>query len=453
MSDGLPIRLGSPTALFDSVTREITNFGERLLDRQLRLAITGLRRSGKTVFTTSLIHHLLAGYDLPFLNAAHEKRLLGARIRRTGETPFPFEAFETALKSGTPTWPKPTDDLTELRLELRFESTSWMNSLISPFQTFEIDIIDYPGEWLLDLPLLKQDFATFSQIAMAQMNDGLRIEASANFRGQLDRNDVDGLLETYRDFLASCQFDLGLAFIQPGRLVHGFDALRNEHAFCPLPPGHQLFDQMQDRFQQYVDDLVRPFIQDHFATFDRQVVLVDLLTCLNSGPDHFADTQHALAAILESFSYGQNSWWSHLFAPRIERILFAASKADHVAANQHANLKQLLELIVAPARQRAKFEGIDYDVLALSALRATDTVRTEHNGQILSCVRGRLKLEDRDTVLFPGEIPAELPTRADWENGIFRFHEFAPRSLKDGVAGQHIRLDQAIEFLIGDKLT
>jgi predicted YcjX-like family ATPase len=67
-------------------------------------------------------------------------------------------------------------------------------------------------------------------------------------------------------------------------------------------------------------------------------------------------------------------------------------------------------------------------------------------------VRGRLKDEDRETVLFPGEIPPDLPEPEDWSSGRFRFRDFAPRRLRPGNPNQHIRLDQAIEFLIGDKL-
>jgi predicted YcjX-like family ATPase len=68
-------------------------------------------------------------------------------------------------------------------------------------------------------------------------------------------------------------------------------------------------------------------------------------------------------------------------------------------------------------------------------------------------VRGRLKDEDRETVLFPGEVPAELPTAEDWQADQFRFRDFAPRRLRlDADVPQHIRLDQALERLIGDRL-
>lgn len=50
------------------------------LDRRCRLAVTGLRHSGKTVFLTALVHHLLSGKQLPFMEAVHERRLVGARL-------------------------------------------------------------------------------------------------------------------------------------------------------------------------------------------------------------------------------------------------------------------------------------------------------------------------------------------------------------------------------------
>ena len=67
-------------------------------------------------------------------------------------------------------------------------------------------------------------------------------------------------------------------------------------------------------------------------------------------------------------------------------------------------------------------------------------------------MRGILKDTQKETVLFPGEIPPDLPEPDDWTSGRFRFKEFAPRRLLPSGAGQHIRLDQALQFLIGDKL-
>ena len=192
---------------------------------------------------------------------------------------------------------------------------------------------------------------------------------------------------------------------------------------------------MAERFERYREEVVRSFYEDHFSRFDRQIVLVDLLSALNAGPGHFADTQESLALILKSFRYGGSGLLSRLFAPRIDRLLFAVSKADHVAPNQHPALKQLLELMIRPAARAPRYEGITTEVMTLASLRCTDVVRTEHHGQVLSCVRGHLKDGERETVLFPGEIPPDLPEPDDWTSGRFRFKEFAPRRLVPSAAG------------------
>ncbi len=158
--------------------------------------------------------------------------------------------------------------------------------------------------------------------------------------------------------------------------------------------------------------------------------------------------------MLQSFRYGSGGLLTRLLRPQIDTLLFAVSKADHVAHNQHHNLRLLLERMVDDAAGGARFEGVKPAYMALAALRSTDVVRTEHHGQTLSCVRGILKGETRETVLFPGEIPPDLPAEDDWQDGRFRFRDFAPRRLNLGGADkpQHIRLDQALETLVGDRL-
>lgn len=446
---------------------ELTTLAERAVDRHLRVAVTGLRRSGKTVFITSLVHHLLDGHGLPFLAAVHDGRYLGARIEAEGrEGAFPYARFHAALAGDPPRWPRATDRLSTLELRLAYRTTGLILGRISPIQQLAVEIIDYPGEWLLDLPLLRQDFAAFSQGALELAEAEPRAGLARPWRQRLAEIDPDGpddgtalaeLARLYTDYLRACHERHGLSLVQPGRFtspggLEGSPLLQ----FCPLPPGPQRPGSLRtlaaERYTQYRDRVVAGFYREHFSRFDRQIVLVDLFASLNAGAAHFADTERALSLIMESFRYGEASWLGRLFAPRIDKVLFAASKADHVAHSQHANLKALLERLIQGPARRPRFTGVTIDVLALAALRATDTVRTEHQGQVLSCVRGRLKDEGRETVLFPGEIPADLPEPEDWASGRFRFRDFAPRRLRPGHPGQHIRLDQAIEYLIGDKL-
>ena len=131
----------------------------------VRLAVTGLRQGGKTVFVTTLVHHLLSGRELPFLAAAQEGRLLGARLLppRPGDLPaFPFAQARAALAAPEPRWPEPTRSLSALRLELRFAIKGVLRRQFGPHRSLTLMIIDYPGEWLLDLSLLEQSYEEWS---------------------------------------------------------------------------------------------------------------------------------------------------------------------------------------------------------------------------------------------------------------------------------------------------
>jgi hypothetical protein len=437
----------------------------------LRLAVTGLRQGGKTVFVTALVHHLLGGRELPFLAAAQEGRLLGARLLspRPGDLPaFPFAKARAALAAPEPRWPEPTRSLSALRIELRFAIKGMLRRRLGPHRSLILMIIDYPGEWLLDLPLLEQSYEAWSLATLDLADTAPRTPLAEEWRRYIGNLDLAGpgkpeeaaqAAALYTAYLKRCQREAGLGLLQPGRFTMPAEATeRDLLLFCPLPAGPappgSLRDLMRRRYDRYCAEVVAPFYRDHFSRFDRQIVLVDLLSTLNRGPACFADLQATLDMVMRSFRYGSSGLLARLFRPRIDALLFAASKADHVAHNQHNNLRLLLERLVADAAARARFEGITPTFVALAAHRATDVVRTEHQGQVLSCVRGRLKDEARETVLFSGEIPADLPSEEDWQAGRFRFRDFAPRRLRLNGAGppQHIRLDQALEILIGDRL-
>ena len=451
-----------------SLQRNVEDLVNLTLDRTVRLAVTGLRQSGKTVFITAMTHHLLGGQELPFFTPVKQKRMMGARLLppHVGDPPpFPFDAAKAALTVEEPAWPEPTRGLSSLRLELRVAETGFIARQFSDYRSQQVEIIDYPGEWLLDLPMMEQSFEDWSAATIALGRSKARCELARDWLAAIEetlthagseRDRAATLAELYRRYLKSAQA-AGFSFLQPGRMTMPGELEGAEHLnFCPLPPSSGgLHTLMSDRFEHYRDRVVRPFYADHFSRFDRQIVLVDLISSLNRGRAVFEDTQNALKMVMESFRYGPSSLIARLFRPQIETLLFAATKADHVAHNQHHNLRLLLEEMVFDAAGQARFEGVQPVFMAMASLRSTDMVKTDHHGQTLSCVRGRLKGEERETVLFPGEIPPELPMDEDWADGRFRFRDFAPRRLRvNGSAQpQHIRLDQALDVLLGDRLT
>lgn len=72
---------------------ELNALVNRGVDRHLRLAVTGLSRSGKTAFITAMVNQLLnihAGARLPLLSAVREERLLG--VKRIPSVTLAFRA-------------------------------------------------------------------------------------------------------------------------------------------------------------------------------------------------------------------------------------------------------------------------------------------------------------------------------------------------------------------------
>jgi uncharacterized protein len=223
---------------------------------------------------------------------------------------------------------------------------------------------------------------------------------------------------------------------------------------------------------------VRPFFRDHFARLDRQIVLADALAAFNSGPEALHDLEAALAGILDCFRIGRASFISSLFRPRIDRILFAATKADHLHHSSHDRLEAVLRRAVMRAVARAESTGAEIDVVALAAVRATREAQVARGRDRLPSILGTPAAGESaggeffdgntEVATFPGDLPADpealfngtgafrgLSNEAA-ERSDFRFLRFRPPKLEragtDEPALPHIRLDRALQFLIGDKL-
>ncbi len=141
----------------DSVTRQIEAIGdatsEALFEPVIRLGVTGLSRAGKTVFITSLVANLMDRARMPGVVAASEGRIQGAFLQPQPDDTVPRFDYETHLSAMTgpaPHWPDSTRAISELRLSFRVQPSGLLGGLRSA-RTVHLDIVDYPGEWLLDL--------------------------------------------------------------------------------------------------------------------------------------------------------------------------------------------------------------------------------------------------------------------------------------------------------------
>jgi predicted YcjX-like family ATPase len=187
-----------------------------------------------------------------------------------------------------------------------------------------------------------------------------------------------------------------------------------------------------------------------------------------------ADLERALTEILGCFRPGRGSFLTDWFSHRIDRILIAATKADQLHHESHDRLQAIARRLAERAVARADFSGATVDVLALAAVRATREGTVRQGRQTLPVIigtplAGETIGKDRfdgetETAVFPGDLPEKAgdvfqPSHAfdRTDDPLVRFVRFRPPKLERTADGMslslpHIRLDRALEFLIGDRL-
>lgn len=472
---------------FDNVVDYASSFGAP----SLRLGVTGLSRSGKTVFITSMVHNLINSGNLPLFEPYASGRIAGARLEPQPDMNLPRFPYEENLKllKNERQWPGSTANISELRITIAFESASTWNRTFGSGK-LNIDIVDYPGEWLLDLPLLAMDYSQWSKQALGMSLLPNREALSKKWRMQLDKTDNDapleetvaqGLAKLFTQYLHACRKDENaLSTLPPGRFLMPGD-MENSPAltFCPLnTPADikqgSIYEQMEKRYEAYKTYVIKPFFRNHFARLDRQIILVDALQAINAGPSALSDLETALTDILHCFNPGQSNWLSSIFSRRVERILFAATKADHLHHENHDKLAALLRKLTDNALRRAKFSGASVNVVALAALRSTTEAISKDGDEELPVIVGTPMTNEvigdekfdgnTQTAIFPGDLPENPDALFDTNEGDtaarqsdLSFVRFRPPVIKTDNSGitlkiPHIRLDKALQFLLADQL-
>ena len=446
----------------------------------IRLGVTGLSRAGKTVFITGLVANLLQHGRMPQLRAAAAGRLEAVYLQPQPDLTLPRFAYEDHLAAMTgddPHWPQSTRAISELRLSFRVRPEGFLANMIGSTFTgpriVHLDIVDYPGEWLLDLGLLDKTYAEWSEATLDRIAQ--RPQAAA-FMAQVraedaalahDEGKAQGLAAAFTLYLQAARA-AGWSDCTPGRFLLPGDLIGSPVlTFAPVPmPAStgrgSLWREMARRYDGYRARVVQPFFRDHFARIDRQIVLVDVLGAIHQGPTAVEDLRRTMADVLAAFRPGRNGWLSTLLAgKRVEKILFAATKADHLHHSQHPALTAIMAAMLAEARSRADFAGAVTEAMSLAALRCTVEEVVQQGSETLEAVRGRL-LSGKSAVMYPGQLPTDparllAPARkgaAQWLDADYGLMEFAPArmTLRPGEGPPHIRLDRAAEFLIGDWL-
>ena len=134
--------------------------------KTVRLAVTGLKGAGKTVFLTALINNLLKGTADTF-EAFKRNGVMyrgEAALFSPGQRRFPYHDYMRELRYVEPCWPASTEDVSEFQVLLKTRRKRKKEVLLH--------FIDYPGERLLDMTLLRKDFDNWSDDVVSEAREG-----------------------------------------------------------------------------------------------------------------------------------------------------------------------------------------------------------------------------------------------------------------------------------------
>ena len=441
-----------------------------LSQRRHRIAVTGLQRSGKTVFITAFAHALrtaaqapMASFPFfPWRTHVHAVELLEI----PGVPRFPFEERLDQLLADKPAWPAPTTGLSGLRVRIRHGDVGLLRSVISSEATTDLDLVDYPGEWLLDLPMLTQSFRDWSRQMEELANSAGRhdlatpwLEAVRTLDPAAPENPAElaRIGSLYRDYLLRCRRERSLCFVQPGRFALADETVDPAALFFPLssvrsgvraPRPGTMGAALLRRHADYLKR-VRQFYGEVFGRLGKQVLLVDLLSALQQGHEAFADLGLAIRSISDAFDELRHPLLRLLPIARVDRLALAATKADHVTADQHANLVNLLrDLIGEPFLQAtARQSGL----MAVASVKATTDLKLKVNGLATPFLRGIPAGRDEVLDLQPGVIPGTIPAADQWGELGFNIRRFEPPLLGAAFRDRplpHVNLDKVLQFLL-----
>lgn len=444
----------------------------RLLERRVVVGITGFSGAGKSTLITSVINQLLQYQtaSIPGFGPALSNRIRWVKYHPGAsgfERNFDYEHYYQQLACEGNQWPASTVDISAATLEIGLLRGPKSNWLAPKEYSLWVELRDYPGEWLMDLLLADMSFIDWCAWCQARFDRHSQLPAIAALREidplhAAEPARLKQLVESY-SAMAQTVFQQAqeLRFVLPGRVLIPQAFNLGKLPFVPLflrnhskaelinAPADSYFCVLQANFERYKRQWVKPFVEKVFGGLDRQLILVDVLQALQQGPDFTEGLVDALAGISESFSYGKSRPWLQWAMPKIDKVVFAATKIDQIVASEHEAVRQLLGVLVKKAYTQTQQAGAAPAIEAVAAVRAS--VEQEYAGQAGIVGLGR---EGKAVGFIHPSVPAHWPSAAHWQ----AFGQWQPPQLlppkglnfRNHDALPHIRMDSLINSLLGD---
>lgn len=450
---------------------------------KVKIAITGLSGAGKTAFITSLVHNLLLVREredffrtlreFKIIDNIYENRnpkLVNVILENPYSGRFLYQQNLNSLIRGV--WPESTKDISTVLLDISLSREPSSSSFFrSKSKSIRLEIVDYPGEWLLDLPLLEMSYKQWSEHWYARYRNTVIPEDNLRFLLNIDsktphrsRNVSDEILyslEKFKDLLGELKDNRRLIYIQPSR----FDNIGNpgdrdyrdyrDYLFIPLigeikPKTIGSF--MNDRFEKYKKEIVKPFVEG-FLGSEFHIILVDVINAYFGGYDIFKDTKESITDIMSAYApKAHNKLYKN-----IKKMALVATKVDLIPRDPDwNNLIAMLQHIGSAAIGAADTIGITVHFGCISSVRCTER-RVEHNnlyleynpldrnGQPLRTDNGEIIVRRLGPTI---RIPRQIPGQDTW-NAVT-----IPKMMAIGFDSLHpirqYNIGTLLEYLMGD---
>lgn len=430
---------------------------------EVNIAVVGLRRTGKTVFLTSLINHFKEADDSTGQFWDSKNIQFVAKDVPDEDLPlskvFPYNDILAGYQNEPPSWPNETTDVYHFTLVLEYKIGG------SKPKKIKLNFIDYPGERIADYSMVNANYEqwvrelngnqkAYHKELFDLWTDDLNSSSSAILDGTIKFETLFGKYFNHIRLLKQ----KGFFYLQPGELAIAkeIDAVNEQAKFVPLPIEYKstpIYREMEKRFKAY-----RAKVKDFYrllSFFQYAVVLVDIKRILKEGFHVYNDYLTILESILAHMPWDDNQvkrmmadipiaeriitniplvgkyLRRKIVGQPIKKVIFVATKADTVVAHQRANMIKLLRDMVEQSAKAIKFhvQKVSFDYC--SANRCTEDLKvSESDGErtILAIRKGGDPFEIEN----PGEIPDKWPGDSDWDElrkAQFGNHAFEPKPI------------------------
>jgi len=447
-----------------------------------KIAVVGVSGSGKTVFLTSLIHHLkrpspskfqlklksldgankpvdvqyledLEQHNLPldeiirrdFATDGPDTGNMGARVDGKGTgavSTFPYEMYRDAMARRRG-WPSKTTDFSRFGCRVNFAVDKRCSAR-------RIWLYDIPGERLADVEIARcKGYEDWSKGILETFisNEPFRKCATDFFRlmhrGSLNADDLLGAYKSmlwkgyrcYMDTISPSVFRLDtkgipLDWNPPDEqyVLQRLSGLEGKE-FVPLTEecirlNPELAKQFALNYHEYREEVVTPLLRV-LGSCDALVLLVDIVSILNGGMVAFIAAQKLMDRLFDFLS-DRGSLMGRLFRKttfrtNLKNIAVVASKLDLISTGdvqEDGMISLLKELMVEPL-QKPGIHRMNIRHFQCSAVEAAEVMP---DSQTLETYRLQGYTKSSPETMVPSEPIRRLPKvwDNDWEPGKYR---------------------------------